>query len=324
MRNKDVLNVSESTYNGLRNETMQAVTLQEVKKLILEGWSSEKEETSLLVREYWTYREELSIQDGILYKDDRIVIPTSMRTEMISKGYLEDKTIRRNRNWLKQSTSNDDGNNLREESNEDTTQNIRQEEEPSVTEESEDKGMQQKLGENLEGRNNENEQEEITLGSVNSTKSVPTLYINSEFMQMQMKNDELVKENTRLMKEMISLNQIYQDTIKNSIEEKKTWIELLKQGVFPFFPGAGLQEKYSPEQSLDDEEFKDLHEWLLNAGADQETITKFAVQKYNKDDVLEYMTREDLRNLGLRGGMELRIWRHLVKHRLQHMESFAR
>ncbi|XP_055927798.1 mitogen-activated protein kinase kinase kinase 15-like isoform X2 [Argiope bruennichi] len=206
------------------------------------------------------------------------------------------------------------------------------------------------LGENLLGRNNENEQEEITLGSVNSTKSVPTVYVNSEFMQMQMKNDELVKENTRLMKEMISWNQVYQDSMKNIIEQKKTWIELLKQEVlFPgaFLTGAGLHMKNSPEQSIFafcshlnyetfngkisfdgdvylDEEFKDLHEWLLSAGADKETITRFAVQKYNKDDVLEYMTREDLRNLGIRGGMELRIWRHLVNHRLHHMESFAR
>ncbi|GBM67254.1 hypothetical protein AVEN_213589-1 [Araneus ventricosus] len=86
MRNKDVLNVSESTYNRLRNETMQDVTLQ-VKKLILEGSSPEKEEKSLLAREYWTHRE-LSIQDGIIYKGDRIVLPTSMRTEMMSKFIL--------------------------------------------------------------------------------------------------------------------------------------------------------------------------------------------------------------------------------------------
>ncbi|GBM55652.1 hypothetical protein AVEN_19220-1 [Araneus ventricosus] len=80
-RNKDTLNVTESTYNRLRNETMQDITLQEVKKLILEGWPSEREETSLLVREYWTYREELSIQEGILYKGDIIVIPNSQELQ---------------------------------------------------------------------------------------------------------------------------------------------------------------------------------------------------------------------------------------------------
>ncbi|GFV49070.1 uncharacterized protein TNCV_3713541, partial [Trichonephila clavipes] len=80
---------------------------------------------------------------------------------------------------------------------------------------------------------------------------------------------------------------------------------------------------YLDDKFIVDDDFKDLHEWLLSAGADMETISKFANQKYNKDDVLTYMTREDLRGLGLRGGMELRIWRHLVNHRLQGTESLA-
>ncbi|GIZ01938.1 hypothetical protein CEXT_738141 [Caerostris extrusa] len=177
------------------------------------------------------------------------------------------------------------------------------------------------LGENLEGRNYEGEQENTIL-TVNSTKSVPTVYVNSELMQLQIKNEELIKENIRLNKEMISVNQTYNELLKKHVEEKKTLVQLLKQGDFSFLPRTQLQEQNLSNLDID-EEFRDLHEWLLNAGADEETISKFAMQKYNKDDVLMYMTREDLRYLGLRGGMELRIWRHLVNHRLHNMESLA-
>ncbi|GFY71567.1 hypothetical protein TNIN_459971 [Trichonephila inaurata madagascariensis] len=182
------------------------------------------------------------------------------------------------------------------------------------------------LGENLEGKNNEGDLDE--LGTVNSTKSVPTLYVNSEVIHLHKKNDELMKENMRLMEEMISINQVYHELLKKNIEEKKTLTQMLKQGAFPFLPSTGVNEQNSSKLNLDDkfivdDDFKDLHEWLLSAGADMETISKFANQKYNKDDVLTYMTREDLRGLGLRGGMELRIWRHLVNHRLQGTESLA-
>lgn len=53
------------------------------------------------------------------------------------------------------------------------------------------------LGDNLEGRNSEAEQEVSTLGTVNSVNSLAPLYINSEVTQLQFKNKELNQENIR-------------------------------------------------------------------------------------------------------------------------------
>ncbi|GFX13751.1 hypothetical protein TNCV_599601 [Trichonephila clavipes] len=99
------------------------------------------------------------------------------------------------------------------------------------------------LGENLEGKNNEGDLDE--LGTVNSTKSVPTLYVNSEVIHLHKKNDELMKENMRLMEEMISINQVYHELLKKNIEEKKTLTQMLKQGAFPFLQSTGVNEQNS-------------------------------------------------------------------------------
>lgn len=58
------------------------------------------------------------------------------------------------------------------------------------------------LGDNLEGKNSENEVEEMStfgVSTVNSSKSLlnPQMYSNSEFMQLQQKNEGLVEENNR-------------------------------------------------------------------------------------------------------------------------------
>ena len=34
---------------------------------VLKGWLSEKEQVDALAREYWNFREELSVEDGMLF-----------------------------------------------------------------------------------------------------------------------------------------------------------------------------------------------------------------------------------------------------------------
>ncbi|PFX13903.1 Transposon Ty3-G Gag-Pol polyprotein [Stylophora pistillata] len=51
----------------------------------LRGWPSEKEQVEELAREYWSFREELSVEDGMLFKSDRIVVPRPMRAEVFDE-----------------------------------------------------------------------------------------------------------------------------------------------------------------------------------------------------------------------------------------------
>lgn len=55
--------------------------------------------------------------------------------------------------------------------------------------------------------------------------------------------------------------------------------------------------------------------WLQSLSIDRDVIDKFLAEDYTKDDVLTWMTHDDLRRMRMRGGIELRIWRNVVQHR---------
>ncbi|XP_068222744.1 mitogen-activated protein kinase kinase kinase 15 isoform X2 [Palaemon carinicauda] len=59
----------------------------------------------------------------------------------------------------------------------------------------------------------------------------------------------------------------------------------------------------------------ELVHWLQSLSIDRDVIDKFLAQDYTKDDVLTWMSRDDLRRLRMRGGVELRIWRNMVQYR---------
>nr|XP_027234958.1 mitogen-activated protein kinase kinase kinase 5-like [Penaeus vannamei] len=59
----------------------------------------------------------------------------------------------------------------------------------------------------------------------------------------------------------------------------------------------------------------ELVAWLQALSIDRDVIDKFLAEDYTKDDVLLWMTRDDLRRMQMRGGVELRIWRNVVQYR---------
>ena len=45
----------------------------------MSGWPNNIKEIPLILQPYWTFREELTIEDGLILKGTRIVIPSKMR-----------------------------------------------------------------------------------------------------------------------------------------------------------------------------------------------------------------------------------------------------
>ena len=79
----DFLNVTDTRLRQIQQHTAQDTALQVLKSTILNGWPETKEEVPVIIREYWLYRDELSAQNGVLFKGPRIIIPKSMRQEML-------------------------------------------------------------------------------------------------------------------------------------------------------------------------------------------------------------------------------------------------
>ena len=65
--------------------TQEDPELKQLRKMIISGWPETKAELAHNVGAYWDYRDELSTYNGIVYKGNRIVIPTSMRKDMLKR-----------------------------------------------------------------------------------------------------------------------------------------------------------------------------------------------------------------------------------------------
>ena len=60
-------------------------TSQVVMEYVLTGWPADKAQVDELARQYFSYREELSVEDGLLFKKERLVVPQSMRAGVLDE-----------------------------------------------------------------------------------------------------------------------------------------------------------------------------------------------------------------------------------------------
>lgn len=81
----DYLNVTDHRLAQIRQHTDKDEHLQSLKSMALAGWPYLKEETPFTVREYWTFRDEISVQNGVLFRGQKVIIPKSLRPEMLTR-----------------------------------------------------------------------------------------------------------------------------------------------------------------------------------------------------------------------------------------------
>ena len=62
----------------------RVTVLQKLIQVTIGGWPSQKSDTDLGVRAYYNVRHELTMQNGLVFKDNRIVVPTSVRKDIIA------------------------------------------------------------------------------------------------------------------------------------------------------------------------------------------------------------------------------------------------
>ena len=76
---------SDEILEEVRQETSQDPVSQQVIRILRRGWPQSKKALPDNLKEYWNYRTELSEIDGIVLKDQRILIPLSMRKKILEK-----------------------------------------------------------------------------------------------------------------------------------------------------------------------------------------------------------------------------------------------
>jgi transposase InsO family protein len=79
----DYLVISEERQKLIAKATKQDKTLEQLIKVIEQGWDTSYIPNDL--NPYYNVRDELSVQNGIIFKGDRCIIPSMMRNEIMSQ-----------------------------------------------------------------------------------------------------------------------------------------------------------------------------------------------------------------------------------------------
>ena len=77
--------LTPSRLDEIREKTKADETLKLLKQTVMEGWPENKGLLPKPLTPYFDYRDELTVQDGIILRGERIVIPSLMRREMKQK-----------------------------------------------------------------------------------------------------------------------------------------------------------------------------------------------------------------------------------------------
>lgn len=83
VRYQETLMMSEERIEEIRKHVRMDEALQELYAVIKEGWPESRKEVPMSARPFFNYRDELHAEDGLIFKGNRLVVPFSLRKEML-------------------------------------------------------------------------------------------------------------------------------------------------------------------------------------------------------------------------------------------------
>ncbi|XP_048652464.1 mitogen-activated protein kinase kinase kinase 15 isoform X2 [Marmota marmota marmota] len=128
---------------------------------------------------------------------------------------------------------------------------------------------------------------------------------------------KLRQESNRLLEHLVQKEREYQNLLRQTLEQKTQ--ELYHLQLQFNYNGMTKNLAPPPRQGTD----KELIDWLQLQGTDANTIEKIVEENYTLSDILNDITKEDLRCLRLRGGVLCRLWHAVSHYRRQAQESSA-
>ena len=78
-----LLPIRPERLSRLKEETRRDANLQMLIETIIQGWPEDKCNLSPAITPYFNYREEMTVQDGLIFRGDRVLVPQSLRSEMM-------------------------------------------------------------------------------------------------------------------------------------------------------------------------------------------------------------------------------------------------
>ena len=83
----------------IKQENAEDSVLASLCDVVASGWPAERKKTLEHLRQYWSFRDKISVYDGVAYRSHQVIVPSSLREEMLQKIHKAhqgvDSSIRR-------------------------------------------------------------------------------------------------------------------------------------------------------------------------------------------------------------------------------------
>ena len=81
----DLVNFSQRKRHQLRDQTARDPTMNALMETIIQGWPDSIKDLPTDVRVFWSFRDELAVEDGIIFKGKQFLIPESLRADILAQ-----------------------------------------------------------------------------------------------------------------------------------------------------------------------------------------------------------------------------------------------
>ena len=78
------LPVSKDNQLKIKNATKQDEEMQILRDTVLKGWPQRKDQVPPIIRPYWNFRDEITFVEEMLFKGQKLIVPKSLRKEMLA------------------------------------------------------------------------------------------------------------------------------------------------------------------------------------------------------------------------------------------------
>ena len=81
----DLVNFSQRKQHQLRDQTARDPTMNALMETIIQGWPDSIKDLPTDLRVFWSFRDELAVEDGIIFKGKQVLIPESLRADILAQ-----------------------------------------------------------------------------------------------------------------------------------------------------------------------------------------------------------------------------------------------
>lgn len=103
LREISMINVSKERQIQIQTETARDATLNALKDVIYTGWPENIKGLTQDLRPFWPYREELAVEAGVVFKGKQILIPETLRDDIMQKLHYSHMGIEKTRRLSRES-----------------------------------------------------------------------------------------------------------------------------------------------------------------------------------------------------------------------------